>query len=78
MLGALLETLPIVLGAAELPTYRAAVISCSTIADKERCERLLGQIASLEAQRRLGDVLTFIPPARTSDLAYRALARLRR
>jgi hypothetical protein len=63
----------------ELPAYRAAVIVCAHADERERCERLLGQLASLEAQ---GDAavsqLRFAPPSRSAVLARRALEHLRR
>jgi hypothetical protein len=76
-LQALVETLPITLQPEELPTYRAAVIACASTAESASCERLLGQLASLEAAAADGTCLAFIPAARSAALAYRALAALR-
>ena len=69
-------TLPITLRPDELPTFRAAVIACTSTAERESCERLLGQIASLEAATSDGRV-AFVPPPRSAALAYRAVAVLR-
>ena len=44
----------ITLRASELVGYRAAVIACSRPEERELCERLLGQIASLETQAVAG------------------------
>jgi hypothetical protein len=55
----------ITLRADELAGYRAAVIACSRYEERELCERLLGQLASLEAQALAADPdaeLTFAPP----------------
>ena len=55
----------ITLRADELVGYRAAVIACSLAEERELCERLLGQIASLESQAVHGAPdaeLTFAPP----------------
>jgi hypothetical protein len=46
-------------------------------AEHERCERLLGQLASLEA-RATNAVLRFVPAPGTGSLARRALAPLDR
>ena len=73
----LLETLPITLQPDELPTYRAAVIACASPTESASCERLLGQLASLQAAAADGTCLAFIPAARSATLAYRALAALR-
>jgi hypothetical protein len=77
-LQALVETLPITLQPDELPTYRAAVIACASTTESASCERLLGQLASLEAAAANGTCLAFIPAARSAALAYRALGALRR
>jgi hypothetical protein len=70
----------ITLRASELVGYRAAVIACSRPDESGLCERLLGQIASLEAQS-VADArdaeLTFAPPAGGAMLAQRALEHLR-
>jgi hypothetical protein len=76
-LQALVETLPITLQPGELPIYRAAVIACASTTESASCERLLGQLASLEAAAANGACLAFIPAARSAALAYRALAALR-
>lgn len=70
----------ITLRADELAGFRAAVIACSPADDREPCERLLGQIASLESQASMASPdseLTFAPPAGTEALARRALENLR-
>jgi hypothetical protein len=70
----------ITLRASELVGYRAAVIACSQPQERELCERLLGQIASLESQAVAGESdseLTFAPPAGGAALAQRALEHLR-
>jgi hypothetical protein len=70
----------ITLRAQELPGYRAAVIACSRSDELELCERLLGQLASLEAQALYAtpDVqLSFAAPPGGADLARRAVAHLR-
>ena len=70
----------IILQAHELPGYRAAVIACSRDDERELCERLLGQIASLEAQALDSDPqaeLTFTPPPGGGALARRAVEHLR-
>jgi len=68
------------LRADELVGYRAAVIACSPADARELCERLLGQLASLEAQA-IGvppdTELNFVPPAGGLQLARRALEHLR-
>ena len=77
----MIDRLPrITLSASELPGYRAAVIACSREHELELCERLLGQLASLEAQAFDADPdaeLTFAPPAGGLRLAQRALEHLR-
>ena len=72
-----METLPITLQPDELPTYRAAVMACASSTESASCERLLGQLASLEAAAANGTCLAFIPASRSAALAYRALAVLR-
>jgi hypothetical protein len=70
----------ITLRASELVGYRAAVIACSLAEERELCERLLGQIASLESQALHGVAdteLTFAPPVGGAELAQRALEHLR-
>jgi len=59
----------------DLSAFRAAVIACAGPADHERCERLLGQLASLEA-RANHTMLRFIPSRETRTLARRAVAHL--
>jgi hypothetical protein len=64
----------------ELAPYRAAIIACSRGDEQELCERLLGQLASLEAKALSaapGGVLEFVPPRGGSALARRALEHLR-
>ena len=63
----------------ELAGYRAAVIACSHGEDRELCEKLLGQVASLEALA--GSVppdtpFTFAPPPATIGLARLAVEHL--
>ena len=66
------------LRADELPSFRAAVIACAAAEDRDACERLLGQIASLEGRSAEPyDELAFSPPSGARDLAERALAELR-
>jgi hypothetical protein len=70
----------ITLRADELPGYRAAVIASSRYEERELCERLLGQLASLEAQALGADSaaeLSFAPPPGGSALAHRAVQYLR-
>jgi hypothetical protein len=70
----------ITLRADELTGYRAAVIGCSRVEERELCERLLGQIASLEAQALDADPateFTFAPPRGGAQLARRAVEQLR-
>ena len=73
-------SLQITLQASELVGYRAAVIACSQQDERELCERLLGQIASLEAAQTVAGQrdteLTFAPPAGGAALAQRALEHL--
>jgi hypothetical protein len=64
----------------ELEGFRAAVIACSREDEHDLCERLLGQLASLEAQTFGADPdteLTFAPPSGGLRLAQRALEHLR-
>jgi hypothetical protein len=61
----------------ELSAYRAAVIACAGQTERGNAERLLGQIASLEAQRQGDGRLQFVPAATSAALASRALAHLR-
>ena len=65
------------LRADELAGYRAAVIICAEDEDRDACERLLGQLATLEAQAREGDELSFTAPPGAQDLANRAFTHLR-
>lgn len=68
------------LRADELAGYRAAVIACSRADERDLCERLLGQLASLEAQALLADPatqFTFAPPPGGLALARRAVEHLR-
>ncbi len=77
MAGAFLR---ITLRADELAGYRAAVIACSRAEERELCERLLGQLASLETQALAAEPaaeLTFAPPPGGSALAHRAVEHLR-
>jgi hypothetical protein len=70
----------ITLRADELEGFRAAVIACSRAEERELCERLLGQLASLEAQALSAapdEELTFAPPRGGTVLARRALEHLR-
>ncbi len=64
------------LPADDLPAYRTWVISCARPEEREQCERLLGQLASLEA-RADGATLEFVPGRQSAPLAARALGRLR-
>jgi hypothetical protein len=62
----------------ELASFRAAIIACAAEEDRDACERLLGQIASLEGRYADSDAeLSFSPPPGARDLAQRALAELR-
>jgi hypothetical protein len=62
----------------EIPAYRAAVIACALPHERDGCERLLGQLASLESNAIVpGESLHFAPGRRSAQLADRALARLR-
>jgi hypothetical protein len=62
----------------ELATYRAAVISCAQDSERDDCERLLGQLASLEAAGPAGDAsVTFTAPPGARRLASRALEHMR-
>jgi hypothetical protein len=65
----------ITLAPGELPAYRSAVIACAGPGEHERCERLLGQLASLEAQATAA-ILQFVPGPSTAPLARRAFDRL--
>ena len=65
----------ITLRTADLASFRAAVIACAGRADRHRCERLLGQLASLEAVATT-QTLRFTPARATSALARRALEHL--
>jgi hypothetical protein len=70
----------ITLRAGELPGFRAAVIACSRDEERELCEWLLGQLASLEASALAtepGTEFTFAPPPGGAALAQRALKELR-
>jgi hypothetical protein len=67
----------ITLSADELPAFRSAIIACAHPAERERCERLLGQLASLEAGAAAAAV-EFIPGRSTGPLARRALDHMRR
>jgi hypothetical protein len=71
------ESLPITLRQDELGAYRAAVIASASNADREACERLLGQLASLEAAAPAGCCLAFLPQPRSHALAHRALRAMR-
>jgi hypothetical protein len=64
------------LPASDLSAYRTWVISCASPEEREQCERLLGQLASLEA-RATSATLEFVPGPRSAPLANRALAHLR-
>ena len=69
----------ITLRADELAGYRAAVIACSHGEDRELCERLLGQVASLEALARCVEPetpFTFVPPPGSVRLARMAVEHL--
>jgi hypothetical protein len=60
-----------------LASFRAAVIACAAEEDRDACERLLGQLASLEGHYADTDAeLSFNPPPGARDLAERALAEL--
>jgi hypothetical protein len=66
----------IILPMADLPAFRAAVIACADPGDRHRCERLLGQLASLEAAAT-NATLRFVPSPTTERLARRASEHLR-
>jgi hypothetical protein len=66
----------ITLGRADIPAFRAAVIACTEPADRQRCERLLGQVASLEATAT-GATVRFVAAGDTAPLARRAQEHLR-
>ena len=59
----------------DLAAFRAAVIACAEPAERGHSERLLGQLASLEAAAT-AEQLSFTPAAATSALAHRAFAHL--
>jgi len=61
----------------ELSAFRAAVIACAAHSERGTAERLLGQLASLEARGRQVSRLQFVPAAPSAPLALRALAHLR-
>jgi hypothetical protein len=61
---------------ADLAAFRAAVIACAEPGERRRCERLLGQLASVEAAAN-GELVRFAPAGATSVLARRALAHLK-
>jgi hypothetical protein len=66
----------IAIRAAELPAFRAAVIACARPSERHGCERLLGQLASLESTA-IEPELRFIPPSASAALARRAMQHLR-
>ena len=68
---------PIHLTVDELSAYRSAVIACAAPSERHTAERLLGQLASLEAAGRAAERLRFVPAAPSAPLAMRALAHLR-
>jgi hypothetical protein len=70
------DPVTIILRAADLPAFRAAVIACAGPADRHRCERLLGQLASLESAATEA-TLRFVPARATAPLARRAREHLR-
>jgi hypothetical protein len=70
------HTMPIELPAPDAAAYRNAVIDCARPGEREQCERLLGQLASVEAPAASSGTLRFIPWRDTADLARRALAQL--
>jgi hypothetical protein len=71
------ESATINLGIDEVAAYRAAVIACALPEERERCERLLGQLASVEARAAIHSArLQFAPGRRTAQLAHRALSML--
>jgi hypothetical protein len=62
----------------ELADLRVAVVDVADRNEEEAAERLLGQLAALETQPRDGGrPVEFKPPARSADLARRAMDRLR-
>lgn len=68
------------LRADELASYRAAVIACVRSEEHDLCERLLGQLASLETQAHPAEPeteYTFAPPPAAAALAQRAVEHLR-
>jgi hypothetical protein len=66
------------LDADELAAYPAAVIACARRGERRTAERLLGQVASLEARAQPVRRLEFVPAAASAALASRALDHLRR
>jgi hypothetical protein len=67
------------LRADELAGYRAAVIATSRGDERDLCERLLGQLASLETRALDADPgmrFSFAPSPGGADLAERALEHL--
>jgi hypothetical protein len=69
------DTVTIILRVADLPAFRAAVIACAGPGDRHRCERLLGQLASLESAAS-EPTLRFVPARATAPLARRAREHL--
>lgn len=70
---------PLTVRASELQHYRAAVIECMEPQEREACERLLGQLAFLEAGpggTSGADEVTFSAPPDSTELARRALDRM--
>jgi hypothetical protein len=59
----------------DIAAFRTSVIACAHPSEAEHCERLLGQLASLEARGTAGTI-RFVPGRRTAPLARRALAHL--
>jgi hypothetical protein len=68
----------ITLSVDELSAFRAAVIACAAQSEHGMAERLLGQLASLEASGQAVSRLEFVPAATNAPLALRALAHMRR
>lgn len=69
------DPITITLAAADVAAFRSAVIACAAPSEQKQCERLLGQLASLEAHAA-GQRLRFIPPRDARALARRAAAHL--
>jgi hypothetical protein len=67
----------ITLTRADVPGFRAAVVASAHAGEGHLSERLLGQLASLEAGSS-AERLAFVPADATASLARRALDHLHR